>query len=95
MALAPVFEAPFKWWSHQKALPKTEVTSLAISGVSEDELLRTPPLPKPHDHDSTEPTIVASRGANLGLSANAEPLTEPTILTERLLAEPFDLVAVT
>jgi len=95
VALAPVVEAPTNWWRPKAATPKTDVFSMAIAGVSQEELLRTPPLPEPHVHDSTEPTPVASRGANFGLGAQAELATEPTILTERLHTEPFDLVAVT
>lgn len=98
-----VLAAPIVSWPEQwRPLPKTNTSIIGISGVSTDELASAPALPPAHDHEGLEGAQVnptGRRGAQFASPPGVEPgqvesHDSPTILTQRLVTDPYDLVAV-
>lgn len=98
-----VLAAPIVSWPEQwRPLPKTNTSIIGISGVSTDELASAPALPPAHDHEGLESAQVnptGRRGAQFASPPGVEPgqvesHDSPTILTQRLVTDPYDLVAV-
>ena len=106
VAAAAILVAPILTWpSEWRSLPKVSTELLEVSGVDSDELAATPALPLAHDHEDEgeQAPDTARRGARASAQTRAEVDGEhlneaghddPTILTQRISTEPYDLVAV-